>query len=606
MRYDKLNIFLIIFVLFGTANAQTTYVPDTNLRKMFKYFLPVYLDSKDYVVDAKAKTYTNSISIQNLNIKSLTGLWKFTGINSLACQDNQISDFDSLSKLTNLTSLYCFKNKITSIPDISNLTKLSYLSCGYNQISKMPDLSSNTTLTYLDCGGNQIAKLNGVDKLVELQSLYVFSNLLDSLPDLSKLTKLQVLACENNKIKTINGLDKLSQLTQLDIGTNNLDALPDLSILSKLNYFSFQKNNLEVLPSFDKMTNLIELIGFENKIKNSLDFTQNPNLTKIDLSNNLISSFPKTTSNNTKLRTLKFASNKIDSLPNFSLFTTLDTVYVNDNQLTFEDVIPLALNKNLKNLKYAPQGNVGQNTTIVLTERQAYNYVIGIDKHVLGNRYAWFKNGIQFAITNSDTLKFPIVQLSDSGTYSCIVTNELAPLLTLTSNEIKIKVEACIDLNKLTYTTTDYDCNFGGKLILNENSISGNNTPFSYKLSGIETGIIYYPNGTTFNNLFENSYSLIVSDASGCFKTYLNNILLKGKKGADCKSLVILDDNTQQNNTLLFDEVGIAKVFNAEGQLVHTFSTPFVWDGKNGNGEFKPGYYTIFINNKTLNVTLIK
>jgi len=87
---------------------------------------------------------------------------------------------------------------------------------------------------------------------------------------------------------------------------------------------------------------------------------------------------------------------------------------------------------------------------------------------------------------------------------------------------------------------------------------------------------------------------------------YDNQILLKGKKGVDCKRLVINGEDDSPNNTLVFEERGTAKVYDKEGQLVQSFTTPSSWDGRNKNGDFLPGYYVIDLNGKMLNVTLVK
>jgi hypothetical protein len=167
-------------------------------------------------------------------------------------------------------------------------------------------------------------------------------------------------------------------------------------------------------------------------------------------------------------------------------------------------------------------------------------------------------------------------------------------------------VKSCVDLSKLTYSSTDFDCNFGGTVNIHELTIIGGQQPFTYKLVSNEMGSVRFANGNVFSNLFESSYKLEVIDKKGCKVEFENPITLKGKKGTDCRRLVINGEDYSPNNTLVLEERGFAKVYDKEGQLVQTFNTPNAWDGRNKNGDFLPGYYVIDLNGKVLNVTLVK
>ncbi len=603
----KLLCHIIFFILAATGLfAQTTYVPDSNLRKVLVNSYGSYLDTNDYVVDAKAATYTGVINCSGQNINDLTGVWKFTGITSLVCQYNALSNLDSLGKFSNLSSLYCYHNKLTRLPDMLGLAKLSYLSCNSNQLSNLPDLSMHVPLTYLDCSDNKISSLKGLDKLVNLLGLYLYRNQLDSLPDLSKLSKLQILQCQGNNLRTLPGLSQLTQLSQLVAGSNKFDSLPDMKGLTKLTILLLYDCGLSKVPNIGNMKNLSQLILAGNKITSIPNLSGNPILSILKLDNNLLSKLPDISACKSTLNVFKVNNNQLDSLPNFSLFTTFDSAYVQNNRLTFEDVIPLVQDTTLPYINYAPQDSVGARLTSVVTEIQPCLLVLGIDKKLSSNQYTWLKNGKKVANTSTDTLSIPRTQLGDSGIYTCQITNSLAPLLTLYSRAVRLKVTPCLDLSAITYTTTDYDCNVGGTVTLTENNTIGGQKPYSYKLVGTETGSVRYPFGNSFSNLFENAYTLEVKDQQGCKALYPTPIVLKGKKGSECKHLVLLGNDNSSQNSLFLEEKGAAKVYDNEGQLVQTFNTPGNWDGKNKNGEFLPGYYVIDLNGKMLNVTLIK
>ena len=75
-------------------------------------------------------------------------------------------------------------------------------------------------LTWLDLSFNLIEKIEGLDNLVLLEDLSLFSN----------------------HIKKLEGLDKLENLNVLSVGANVLNNLED-----SLQYLFKLRNNLEVL-----------------------------------------------------------------------------------------------------------------------------------------------------------------------------------------------------------------------------------------------------------------------------------------------------------------------------------------------------------------------
>jgi len=360
------------------------------------------------------------------------------------------------------------------------------------------------------------------------------------------------------------------------------------------------------MPNVSNMANLAQLVLYGNKIREVPSLSGNSHLTRLELDHNLLSRLPDISASKSTLNILKLHNNQLDSLPDLSSFSTLDTVYVHNNRLTFQDIIPLAQRTSIGNVKYAPQDSVGARQEFLVAEKQSLRIVIGIDKKIADNQYAWFRNGTFYATTTTDTLFIPQVQQEDSGFFTCQIRNALAPKLTLYSLPVRLKIKACIDLSKMTYSTTEYDCNIGGSININEASITGGQLPYTYKIVSSELGSAHYPFEGKFSNLFESSYKLEVKDKSGCRSIYFKSIPLNGKKGPDCKRLVILGNDNSPNNTLYLEDRGTAKVYDNEGQLVQTFNTPALWDGKNKDGDFLPGFYLIDLNGKMMNVTLIK
>ncbi len=82
--------------------------------------------------------------------------------------------------------------------------------------------------------------------------------------------------------------------------------------------------------------------------------------------------------------------------------------------------------------------------------------------------------------------------------------------------------------------------------------------------------------------------------------------MMKGRSGSDCKNLVIILSDNSSSNSLTLEETGIAKIFDKNGTLVKSITTPSIWDGTLTNGEIIPGLYSMELNGKFSNVTVIK
>jgi Leucine-rich repeat (LRR) protein len=143
----------------------------------------------------------------------------------LSVSNESIADLTGLEDFTALTSLHCHHNQLTSL-DVSNYITLTSLSCYDNQLTSL-DVSYNTALTSLRCHYNQLTNL-----------------------DVSNNTALTTLSCSNN------------QLTSLDVSQN--------TALTYLYFFSNQLTSLDVRNGNN--SNFVWL-----------DFTNNSNLTCIDV-----------------------------------------------------------------------------------------------------------------------------------------------------------------------------------------------------------------------------------------------------------------------------------------------------------------------------------
>ncbi|AYN05663.1 LamG-like jellyroll fold domain-containing protein [Flavobacterium sp. 140616W15] len=222
--------------------------------------------------------YNNLTALElsaNINLTSLDCIYnqitnldvsKAEHLESLLCNSNQITHLDVTNNLV-LNWFGCNGNKLTTL-NVSKNKNLRFLDCGFNQLSSL-DITSNKDLSYLNCYYNKLTSLD-VSMLTELTDLACSSNQLSNL-DVSKNIKLKSLLCENINVPTLD-LSKNTALEELYCGNGQLTNL-NVSKNKALTHLYCQNNQLIYL----------NIKNGSNSLLTDVDFTQNPNLTCIQV-----------------------------------------------------------------------------------------------------------------------------------------------------------------------------------------------------------------------------------------------------------------------------------------------------------------------------------
>ncbi|MEL6561157.1 MAG: LamG-like jellyroll fold domain-containing protein, partial [Bacteroidota bacterium] len=156
------------------------------------------------------------------------------------------------------------------------------------------------------------------------------------------------------------------------------------------------------------------------------------------INNNLNGSFPVLeTGELDALEILALADNEISGLSNLTGLTNITLLQVQNNQLTFADLVDNAL---ITGIEYIPQDsileaqsefiNAGQDLTL---DRSTGNP---------GDVYSWFKNDVPIAGEVNGTLVLSNISFADEGTYRASVTNTNVLGLTLETREITVRVSS--------------------------------------------------------------------------------------------------------------------------------------------------------------------
>ena len=227
--------------------------------------------------------------------------------------------------LESLTSLNLRRNLLNVVPgQLDQLLRLEDLDLSQNNL---------TTLTIPDYSTNSPAPAPSDEN----QAMPPLRD--DGGAAWGKLSKLRRLDVSGNAVDEVpGGIAGLPGLEMLDLRENRLTALPEMKA-PKLKVIRVDGNWLREFPplatlqSVDASNNLIEAISFAGSIT-SIDLMKNKlqavdigglskSLTALNLSENLLGTFPKAIGSLVRLKVLKLASNKFKGALSGKVFVSL-------------------------------------------------------------------------------------------------------------------------------------------------------------------------------------------------------------------------------------------------------------------------------------------
>jgi hypothetical protein len=238
--------------------------------------LPALTNFSFYYSNITSLTVSNLNALQNVNIwgnpnltslhlVSLPSMVKVWG-NDCAVNDLSITNSPQLEDL-NLSG-----SNLTSI-DITNFPSLKKLNLDGNLLTDISGFSNLNFLEELNVQNNQISNIV-MPPMPSLRFLICGSNGFPSI-NLSGFPQLRGLAINNNTISTVDFSNNI-YLQQLNISQNTI-ASADFSMLANLTTFSGDYN----------LFTEIDLSG--SPLLNGLSFSNNPNLTHVNLKSGTVS-----------------------------------------------------------------------------------------------------------------------------------------------------------------------------------------------------------------------------------------------------------------------------------------------------------------------------
>ena len=466
----------------------------------------------------------------------------------LILDNAEITDADGIQFFESTGILKIRNNKLTTIPQLSSMKNLRRIYINGNMITSIPNLSALYQLIDLFIGNNKILSISGLETITTLQFFNFAGNNITSIPDFSALVNLKTLFVGSNPISVLPDLSKNINLQQLDLSNSSIHSIPSLPALINLETFICEKSNFTDLSGLNANTKLIKLTA------------QNCN---------------------------------INTLPNFNNKPNLTSVNISNNNLTFEDLIPLTTLSTFAVFTYAPQKDVRIPLYVDIREPNSYSYQISIDPTLTSNQFTWFKSNTPLLTNSTGIFTFAPAFISDSGSYYVKISNPSLPALILKSNYSKLIVRPCIEINKINLSVLSSDCREGSLIDITGTTIDGAIAPITYKLQSTNAFITIPSNtATQFSNVIPGTYLLQVTDSRNC--TAIKSFVLD--RGIDCESVFSPNGDGIMDNYFIPD-TGSIQIYNSSKKLIRTMSVPASWDGTTNDGSLADaGYYIIVIN----------
>ena len=220
--------------------------------------------------------------------------------------------------------------------------------------------------------------------------------------------------------------------------------------LHYIHYLSLSSNQLEgeIPPEMGEISQLRSLDLLNNQLRGTIpsELGALSHLESLKLSDNQFSgSLPQSLVNLKNLYTLRINNNTIQTFPDLTPINWRSKFYeglqVENNQLTFDDILPNISISDSTQFIYSPQDSIGQTETVHLQAGESYTIALGIDSTITTNGYRWFKDRVEIAVTNQNSLAISEVTPEDAGVYTCEVTNPAVDSLTLYSRPVTLLIK---------------------------------------------------------------------------------------------------------------------------------------------------------------------
>ena len=425
-----------------------------------------------------------------------------------------------------------YRNLNGELPDFDNLNSLKTLLFWHNELTgELPLFESSLALEVLRVDDNP--GLGGPIPDFSLPNLMTFGFEhcpFDYIPNFSNLPSLEwIIGGHNNLNQEIPDFSSCPLLINIGLHDNFLTGEIPL-FEQKLWLLMLENNDLEgeIPPDF-KATKLIWFNVSNNNLEGAVpDFTVAPTLYSLILHGNNFNYLPDYSSVNTWGSTCSSECG----------------LKIQNNQLSFDDIIPNMVASNFGDWEYTPQDSFLNETEIFIPVGEPYTIPLRIDSTISNNQYQWSKNGNLLSVGSDNFLELNDLNEITTDTFHCQVTNPQVPDLTLYSRATIIHV-----CEPLTATISETLCD-GENLVVN-GTVYDQATPEGTEYIDVsdELGcdsILYvqldfYPKSEKIVKDTISQGGFIELAGTAYDSTGMYEIVLVGQGHTGCDSIILLD-----------------------------------------------------------------
>ncbi|CAL6113715.1 leucine-rich_repeat domain-containing protein [Hexamita inflata] len=323
-------------------------------------------------------------SINNCELKSISGIEKMINLISLELKDNNIADISPLKSLTKIEILNLQSNQIQDISILENLSCLEKLYLNNNKVNSLQGLGKQLQLRWLNLQLNQVTNIEPLSSLLQLKRLILDGNQVEDIGSLCNMN-LEEFGISNNKITSIEPLKLSKSLNELNLARNQINNIFVLSEMYGLRILDLESNIIEditplkgkyiykLLLGSNNIQNILPLAGMEPK---ELTLQYNEKISDYSILRNM-----------TDVKYLDLSSCKLQNASFLHQMTELITLKLSCNKIN-----DIAFVRGMRRLHHL---DLSYNSIIDLTPLQCVDYNTTIYLH--GNRICDMK-----AIKNHD------------------------------------------------------------------------------------------------------------------------------------------------------------------------------------------------------------
>ncbi len=279
---------MTFFIIAMDISAQNVDIPDANLRTAVEEALVKPAGAQ--ITRADLATLIN-LSVQNREIRDLTGLAFAINLQELNLRNNVIDDISELAELNQLSNLQLGENALTDISPLDGKITLEVLTIDNNSISDLSPLSGLINLEVLNISNNVIDDLSPLSGLIRLVDIVMDNNSPADLSPLAGLISLRRFRCTNTRILNLKTLASLPKLQVIHIINGEISDLSPLMGLVGLREMLLANNDITDITPLASLKGLTRLDLNQNEIVDVSPLAALHNLTFLNIENNNITNF---------------------------------------------------------------------------------------------------------------------------------------------------------------------------------------------------------------------------------------------------------------------------------------------------------------------------